>query len=187
MQAIFSVAAICAAIGIAWWQRRNDRRHEAKRHTAAAFVAATAVLARLGPVIGAAASFYEFTEDLDSVNAANRIVRANSAYTALLLPTEEQLLHLTLALPNVAAGLSLGLGLFQRVVFVLSMQNAHPENLQLVCQQLKEIRDEAQQAEELLQTSSNELRAFVMREGPALMGVASDEDDEPTSLDKRSS
>ncbi|MBB2918289.1 hypothetical protein [Cupriavidus alkaliphilus] len=31
VQAVGSILAICAAIGIAWWQRKEDRRHESQQ------------------------------------------------------------------------------------------------------------------------------------------------------------
>lgn len=170
MQAIFSVAAICAAIGIAWWQRRSEHRHEAERQLAAAFVAATAVMTRVAPLVGAAASYDTFTADLNVENAKDRITRANSAFSTLLLPSEEQLLHLTPVLPNVAAGLAMGVGLFQRAAYIVSLQVANLGNLSLACSQVHDMRGEAEQAAEILRAAFDELQGFVAKVGPELMG-----------------
>ena len=51
-QAVFSVLAIVAAIGVAWWQRHAERRHAALAAKVRAEVAGMSVLLLLSPILG---------------------------------------------------------------------------------------------------------------------------------------
>lgn len=52
VQAWGTIAAIAAAVGIAWWQRRQDRKATAASARAKAEIAATSVLLKVHPILG---------------------------------------------------------------------------------------------------------------------------------------
>ncbi|WP_261803369.1 hypothetical protein [Variovorax sp. PAMC26660] len=121
VQAVGSVAAIGAAIAIASWQRSEERTASHVRNLAAARVVAVSVQPMLDVAAFTCQSMLETLSTVTEHDAATVAKFFHSVFARLNLPSEDQLLRLVLAFPEIAETIATGLSAQKRVGHVLDV------------------------------------------------------------------
>lgn len=121
VQAVGSVAAILAAVGIAAWQRHSERTQQRRADTAAALVIGFEISSKVEMAI-AAAQAMQF--EYDNPTHPHPLARAQffmSVLDTMTLPTEEQLLLLARSMPELAVDIAGGRAAIGRVRLALGL------------------------------------------------------------------
>ena len=115
VQAIFSVVAIFAAIGIALWQRRSEKASAQQTARATVMVVGAATDSRLHLLIATIQAVLHEFEHPSFPTAVQRARFAQSLFAKARFPSEEQMLLLTQAIPRAAADMANGVAALERV------------------------------------------------------------------------
>jgi hypothetical protein len=121
VQAVGSILAILAAIGIAMWQRRVDHRTAKEREQAAAFLTAISLHNMLGPIVGTLGGVKETITSIRVDEAEARAKTMHRTLASLPLPTEDQLMTLHFVLPQVAVDLAIGCTRLSHAVLMIGL------------------------------------------------------------------
>ena len=116
VQAVGSVIAIVAAIGIALWQRHSEQVESRKRARATVMVVGAAVDSKLLMLIATTQAVLRELDNPSYPTAAERAGFAQVLFGKAKLPSEEQMLLLAQAVPGVAATMANGVAAVERVL-----------------------------------------------------------------------
>ncbi|MDR6453936.1 hypothetical protein [Variovorax paradoxus] len=119
VQAIGSIVAILAAIGIAMWQRQSDHRKDREREHAAATITAITLHTMLAPIVGTLEGCRKNIARTRNANALEDAKRFHGLLSSLDLPTENQLMTLHHVLPAVAGDLAVGCSRLRQAVLAV--------------------------------------------------------------------
>lgn len=119
VQAVGSIVAIFAAIGIAMWQRHSDKKVARNAARATVMVVGAAIDSLVHTLIGTAqAMHHEFTHPC-AATAPERAIFFQNLFAKAQMPSEEQMLLLAQAIPEAAATLANGVAYMRRVQLTL--------------------------------------------------------------------
>lgn len=115
-QAIFSVAAILAAIGIALWQRKTEQAAAQATARATVMVVGAAIDSKVHMLIATLTAVLDEHSNPSRPTAVERGQFVQALFAKAELPTEEQILLMTGAMPNAAAIMANGIAAVKRVL-----------------------------------------------------------------------
>jgi hypothetical protein len=119
VQAVGSVAAILAAIGIAAWQRHADKETEKKTARATVMVVGASTDSKVHTLIATATAMLAEHSLPGHPTAVERARHFQILFAKAELPTEEQMLLLAGAVPNAAATMANGVAALKKVILLL--------------------------------------------------------------------
>lgn len=162
VQAVGSIVAIFAAIGIAMWQRRNDRQHAHERALAAAAIAGVKVQTMLWPLWGALLGEQHSYESSASYGGRERVKSTVLLYKGFQLPNDEQLMALHEVIPTAAKDIAVGCGtLGQTIQYLEMLLTKEDQSDDWFEDRFKECRGRFKRSEELLGPASFRLNQFI--------------------------
>ncbi|WP_432731469.1 hypothetical protein [Variovorax sp. W6] len=126
VQAIFSVAAILAAIGIALWQRRTEQVAARATARATVMVVGAAIDSKLHMLIATVMAVIDEHSHPSRPTAVERGVFVQTLFAKAELPTEDQMLLLASAVPAAAATMANGVAAIKRVLVGLDFVVSAP-------------------------------------------------------------
>lgn len=115
VQAVFSVAAIIAAIGIAMWQRHSEQKASRATARATVMVVGAATDSKLHMLIATITAVLDEHLHPSRPTAVERARFVQALFAKTELPSEEQMLLLAGAMPNAAATMASGVAAVKRV------------------------------------------------------------------------
>ena len=122
VQAVGSIFAILAAIGIAGWQRFEDHRRERANAHAAATVVGSGVAFMTSQIVGCLEAITKDWETLPHQEQAHMpVAQCREWLERLVLPSESQLLQLTPVMPDSAVAMTRGSACIKQVVQALRL------------------------------------------------------------------
>lgn len=121
VQAVGSIVAIFAAIGVAMWQRKASNREAEVRARAAANITAVSLLSILAPVIGTLKGCRESNAAIGVDEAIVAAKKTHRALSHLAFPTEEQLMTLHFVLPDVATDVAVSASRLRDAVAMIGL------------------------------------------------------------------
>ena len=119
VQAVGSVAAILAAVGIAAWQRHADKEAEKKTARATVMVVGASTDSKVHTLIATAQAMLDGHALQDQSTALERAQHFHALFSKAELPTEEQMLLLAGAVPDTAATMAQGVAAIERAILML--------------------------------------------------------------------